>query len=75
MRRDPIAIIKEAHSKGIILEDRGDKLAILSPSGCPEEFKKILSENKKEILRVLVTAKRKHLMKQAWCGEFDDFQP
>ena len=69
----------EATQRGLRLESRGDKLAVIPASRCPPEFADTLRQHKQEILSLLEgqaaglapdCAPWLHVAKQILAGEF-----
>jgi hypothetical protein len=70
----------EATRRGLRLESRGDKLAVIPAKRCPPEFADTLRQHKQEILTLLEgqaaglspdCAPWLHVAKQILAGEFD----
>jgi len=53
MKFTVVELCLEAVWLGLILEKRGDKLAVTPKGRCTESFKRILKNNKPEIMRFL----------------------
>jgi len=76
----PPELCHEAARRGLRLEPRGDKLAVIPASRCPPEFADTLRQHKQEILSLLEgqaaglapdCAPWLHVAKQVLAGEFD----
>jgi hypothetical protein len=71
----------EATQRGLRLEPRGDKLAVIPANRCPPDFADVLRQHKGELLDMLEAraagltpdcAPWLHTAKQILAGEFDD---
>ncbi len=72
-------LVKEATRRGLRLEPRGDKLAVMPKGKCPPDFADLLRENKRELLDWLETRGVHllpdcipwlHIARQILAGEF-----
>jgi hypothetical protein len=77
----PSELCHEATRRGLRLEPRGDKLAVIPAKCCPPEFADMLRQHKGELLVWLEAcagglgldcAPWLHVAKQILAGEFDD---
>lgn len=74
-------IYRAALQRGLRLETRGDKLAVIPAAGCQPEFAEVLRQHKGEILELLKAANAAattpdcvpwiHTAKQILAGEFE----
>jgi len=76
----PLELYREAARRGLRLEPRGDKLAVIPASLCPPEFAALLRQHKSEILSWFETRDAGlapdclpwlHVASQILAGEFD----
>ena len=73
-------LYKEATKRGLRLEPRGDKLAVIPAQRCPPDFADVLRQHKGELLSWLESksanlpsdcASWLHIARQILAGEFD----
>ena len=73
-------LYSEAAKRGLRLESRGDKLAVIPANRCPPDFADVLREHKAELLTWLETKSANvppdcvpwlHIARQILAGEFD----
>jgi hypothetical protein len=76
----PHEIYLEATRRGLRLEPRGDRLAVIPPKRCPPDFAAVLHQHKFELLDLLEAqilnltsdcAPWLHVARQILAGEFD----
>jgi hypothetical protein len=76
----PSELIHEAERRGLRLEPRGDKLAVIPASRCPDDFAAVLLKHKAALLAYLHAGAISlpadclpwlHVAKQVLAGEFD----
>ena len=74
------ALYLEATRRGLTLEARGDKLAVIPAQRCPPDFADVLRRHKRELLDLLETKTGSlpadhvpwlHVARQILAGEFD----
>jgi hypothetical protein len=76
----PLELCQEATRRGLRLEPRGDKLAVIPARLCPPDFADVLRQHKRELLDLLEgqaaglppdQAPWLHVARQVLAGEFE----
>jgi hypothetical protein len=65
----PLALLRELHTRGVILEPRGDKLAFGPKDKVTQELRARIVEHKEDLLRLLHPGALAYAYRQFWSTE------